>query len=132
MTAYNNLTYLGTALKSPLSIERGRALTVGGTETVRQAIERLLSTPKGSVFFNRAYGSRLQSLLFETNDAVLSGLIQHFILEAIENFEPRVKFIDAKIDVQDNVCRCFIRYRILASNEIDSLIYPFYRNTTFQ
>lgn len=127
-----NYAYLGTAIKTPLSIlGNGRAETIGSTETVRHAIERLLSTPKGSVFFNRLYGCRLEELLFETNDTVLSAMIRQFILEAIRDWEPRVKFLDAQITIDDNVCNCYIRYRILASNEIDALVYPFYRTTKY-
>lgn len=123
----DGFAYLGTALTSPLSIERGRATIVSKTKTVKQAIERLLGTPRGSVFFNRAYGSRVDELLFEPNTTVLTGLLRHYIHEAIAEWEPRVKFIDMDIRVEDNRCDCFIRYRILASNEVDALIYPFYR-----
>ena len=127
-----NYAYLGTAIKTPLSIlPNGRAEIVQSTETVRQAIERLLSTPKGSLFFNRQYGSRLESLLFETNDTILSAMMKQYILEAIRDFEPRVKFLDAQITIDENRCNCYIRYRILASNEIDAMIYPFYRTTKY-
>ena len=131
MMTYDQFQYLGSALKSPLSIQRGKVTTVSGTETVRQAIERLISTPKGSIFFNRQYGCRIEEMLFENNTDVAAEMIKFFIYEAIRDFEPRVKFIDMETSIEDNRINCIIKYRILATNEIDSLVYPFYRNLNF-
>ena len=36
-------------------------------KAIKQNVERLLTTPKGSVPFNRNYGTNLYSLLFENN-----------------------------------------------------------------
>ena len=123
---YDQFGYLGTALKSPLTTQRGRVTTVSGTETVRQSIERLISTPKGSIFFNRQYGCRNEEMLFEPNTEVAAEMIRFYIFEAIRDFEPRVKFIDIDTKIEDNRIDCFISYRILATNEIESFIYPFY------
>jgi len=125
----NNFQYLGNALKSPISIQRGRVLSVTGTETVRQSIERLLSTPKGSVFFNREYGSRIEEMLFETNNSVAAEMLRFFIYEAIRDQEPRVRFVECQTSVEDNAIFCDIKYRILSTNEIQSFVYPFYKTT---
>ena len=125
----NNFQYLGNALKSPLSIQRGRVLSVTGTETVRQSIERLLSTPKGSVFFNREYGSRIEEMLFETNNSVAAEMLRFFIYEAIRDGEPRVRFVECQTSIEDNAIFCDIKYLILSTNEIQSFVYPFYKTT---
>lgn len=129
---YDQFGYLGTALKSPLDLKRGRVTLVSGTETVRQAIERLISTPKGSIFFNRQYGCRIEEMLFEPNNDIASEMIRFYIYEAIRDFEPRVAFVDIQTTIDDNRIDCIIKYRILATNEIQSFIYPFYRNLNFQ
>lgn len=125
---YDQYAYLGSAIKSPLSIQRGRAAAVTGTETVRQAIERLLSTQKGTVFFSREYGSRIQEMLFEQNTDVATEMLRFYIFEAIRDWEPRVRFMDCQTTVQDNLVSCLVRYRILATNEIQTFVYPFYRS----
>ncbi len=126
---YNSFQYLGIALKAPLEIQKGRVTTVTGTETVRQSIERLLSTPKGSVFFNRQYGSRIAEMLFETNNTVAAEMLRFFIFEAIRDWEPRVKFVACNTIIEDNRIMCDIQYRILSTNEIQSFVYPFYKTT---
>lgn len=125
---YDQYGYLGSAIKSPISILRGRASTVAGTETVRQSIERLLSTQKGTVFFSREYGSRLQEMLFEQNTDVATEMLRFYIFEAIRDWEPRVRFMDCQTTVDGDNINCLVRYRILATNEIQAFVYPFYRS----
>lgn len=62
---------------------------ITGVETVRQALERLLSTGKGEVPFNRDYGSSLKQLLFESNYS--EDDIAVFLYQDICEFEPRVE-----------------------------------------
>lgn len=64
---------------------------------IKQNIERLLMTPKGSVPFNREYGSNLYSLLFENN--VDPADIIAFLYADIEENEPRVELSPADINI---------------------------------
>lgn len=57
-------------------------------ENVRDSLERLLSTPKGSVPFNREYGTSLKSLLFENN--VDYHTVRTFLYMDISKWEPRI------------------------------------------
>lgn len=57
-------------------------------ENVRDSLERLLSTPKGSVPFNREYGTSLLSLLFE--NTVDYNTVRTFLLMDISEWEPRI------------------------------------------
>ena len=64
---------------------------------IKQNIERLLMTPKGSVPFNREYGTNLYSLLFENN--VDPADIIAFLYADIEENEPRVELNPADINI---------------------------------
>ena len=64
---------------------------------IKQNIERLLTTPKGTVPFNRDYGTNLYSLLFENN--VEPADIVAFLYVDIEQNEPRVNLSPADIHV---------------------------------
>lgn len=64
---------------------------------IKQNVERLLMTPKGSVPYNREYGSSLYSLLFENN--VDPADIIAFIYADIEENEPRVELSPADINI---------------------------------
>jgi phage baseplate assembly protein W len=123
----NNFQYLGTSLKTPLRLVKGKPIMVTGIDNIRQSIERILSTPKGSVLFSRDYGSRLHEMLFEPNTVVASEMLRFFIFEAIRDFEKRVRFVSCETTIQDNTILCNISYRVLATNEVETLVYPFYR-----
>lgn len=62
---------------------------------IKQNLERLLMTPKGTVPFNREYGTNLYSLLFENN--VDPADIVAFLYADIDENEPRVSLSPADI-----------------------------------
>lgn len=66
-------------------------------KAIKQNIERLLTTPKGSVPFNRDYGTNLYSLLFENN--VDPADIVVFLYADIDECEPRVQLSPADIQI---------------------------------
>jgi phage baseplate assembly protein W len=122
--------YIGTGLKYPLQQdELGKAVLIKGQELIRQSISKILSTPLGSRFFNREYGSRIKELIFEPNDDILKGLLEFHIEDAIAKWEKRVEYIDTQFhfDHDKSLINCIIYYRIHSSNQQDSLVWPFYR-----
>lgn len=64
---------------------------------IKQNLERLLMTPKGTVPFNREYGTNLYSLLFENN--VDPADIVVFLYADIDENEPRVSLSPADIQI---------------------------------
>lgn len=71
--------------------------TVADLEDIKQSLLRLFSTPKGSVPFNRNYGTTLRSLLFE-NDIDASDVAM-FLYMDITDFEPRVQLSPYNISI---------------------------------
>lgn len=70
---------------------------VNGLDSIKQGLERLLSTPKGHDPFNREYGSSLYNLLFENNAAL--STIQMFLYMDITKWEPRVDISPNSIQI---------------------------------
>lgn len=66
--------------------------------SIKQGLERLLTTPKGHDPFNREYGSSLYNLLFE-NVTNISN-IQMFLYMDITNWEPRISIFPGDIQIQ--------------------------------
>lgn len=66
-------------------------------KAIKQNIERLLTTPKGSVPFNRDYGTNLYSLLFENNVDPADIIV--FLYADIDECEPRVQLSPADISI---------------------------------
>ena len=66
--------------------------------SVKQGLERLLTTPKGHVPFNREYGSSVYNLLFE-NDTAISAA-QMYLYMDITNWEPRIDVSPGNIEIE--------------------------------
>jgi phage baseplate assembly protein W len=127
--------YLGTGLKYPYKVNTyGRVELATENELIQQSILRILQTPVGSTYMNRDFGSHLRELVHEPNDTVLFNLLDYFIREAIETWEKRVSFISTEFEQPEEnpgLINCIPTYLIRQSNQIDSFIYPFYRELKF-
>lgn len=120
--------YLGTAVEYPITLIDGKESVVGGIEVINSSITKILSTPVGSRLFLREYGSRINELIFEPNDAILLRLLRTNILGALTKWETRAKFLDVNMSTGDDMVLCDIKYRILRSNEFNSFVYPIYKS----
>lgn len=122
--------YLGTSVRLPVELEKGAGVIADGLRSVEQSIISILTTPVGSRFMLYEYGSKLDELCFEPNDVVLEALLHTYVLEALEQWERRADFTDTEISFpKDNPNKVNIKifYSILPSNEINSFVFPFYR-----
>lgn len=127
----NNSAYLGQSIKFPIKVSpQGRPELVNGVENVRQAIVQILNTPLGSIFYQPNFGSRVHELLGQPADDYVKSLLESLIREALETWERRiaVQNISFAFLKAEGVINCTIQYTILASNEVDSFVWPFYRN----
>lgn len=122
-----NRVYLGRGLKFPLQLTQGKADTAVDLDLINQSIRIILDTPIGTRLFLPDFGSRLKDLLFEPNDEVLFDLLSYFIIEALDNWEKRIKVLSVDCVAEGTKVHCTINYRSLNSNEVESYIYPFYR-----
>lgn len=113
-------------MSSPIKLINGKAVLVSDKTGIEEAVTTLLNTPIGSRLFLPEYGSRIEELLFEPNDAVVESLARMFIQEAISTWERRIKFKNTEFSRDGDTLNCLITYEILASNEIQSFVYPFY------
>lgn len=116
-------TYLGQSMSSPIKLINGKAVLVSDKTGIEEAVTTLLNTPIGSRLFLPEYGSRIEELLFEPNDAVVESLARMFIQEAISTWERRIKFKNTEFSRDGDTLNCLITYEILASNEIQSFVY---------
>ena len=92
MSNYNDLN---TKFKSAQNEENALVMELA---SIKQGLERLLTTPKGHNPFNREYGSSLYNLLFENNVDIAT--IQMFLYMDITTWEPRITISPNSINVQ--------------------------------
>ncbi|MHB0998532.1 MAG: GPW/gp25 family protein [Armatimonadota bacterium] len=130
------LEYLGKGLKFPFTFQRrsGGAQVSTATSSdhahIHESIKQILGTRKGERFMRPEFGTRLHELVFEQNDRLLFGLIRHEVIEAIDQWEPRVIVSDVIIEadsVDSHLVLVNINYRLISSQVTGNMVWPFYR-----
>lgn len=71
----------------------GRLELVDGAALLRQSLLILLSTMPGERVMRPDYGCELLTLAFAPNGDTTAGLAAHFVRQAVERFEPRVRIL---------------------------------------
>jgi len=82
---------------------------------ISEAIKNLIMTNKGERFFNHAFGSDLNTILFENISPFMMSALNTLITTAIKNFEPRAVVQTVQIDAQpdDNSVSVDVVYSLL-------------------
>lgn len=73
--------------KNPLT---GNLARVTDTQAIKQSLKTLLLTNQGERPYNSKLGSKIRSSLFDPLDTITADTIRSSIIEAINNYEPRV------------------------------------------
>jgi phage baseplate assembly protein W len=95
--------------------------------SVRQAILILLTTRPGERVMRPQYGCMLHTLAFSPNDDTTAGLAIHFVRQALNRWEPRIRIV--RLDASRNpeteeVLDIYLEYVVLATNRTEQLIVP--------
>jgi len=101
--------------------EYGDILPIRDVQAIKNSIKNILNTRPGERPFNQYFGCGLYDLLFEPNDAITKKLIKDTIKASIEEYEPRYKIIELKVeDSGENGYRVFMNGVIVNSQrEVD-------------
>lgn len=94
---------------------------------------QILDTRPGERLMNPEFGSRLNELVFEQNDEVLKGMIRHYVIDAIKQWEKRIAIVNVFFDkssdkIDSNILLICISYWVIQSQTEGNLIYPFFRD----
>ena len=109
---------------------RGGIALVSNEEKVAQSIRVILSTPIGQRVMRPTFGSRLHELVFAPANPETFGMAEMYVQDALNFWEPRIELIDviARTDEdRPGFLLIAIRYRIKATHDERSLVYPFYQ-----
>lgn len=104
----------------------GAPRTIQEEDSVRQAIRLLLRTRPGERVMRPEYGCDLYRLVFSPNDQTTAGLAAHFVREAVERWEPRVRIlkIDANADPdRPEVLSILLQYSVIETGSTDDLTF---------
>ena len=123
--------FLGRGLASPLQVDpRGGIALTSSARNIEQSIEIILKTSPGERVMRPEFGSRIHELVFAPHDVVTEGLVIHYVVEALEQWEPRIQVREVDIlppdPDKDGVLMVEIKYQIKATHDERSIVYPFF------
>ncbi len=98
-------------------------------DSIQQAIRIVLSTSKGERVMRPDFGCGLHELIFDPNNASTRGLAEHYVREALLNWEPRIEVLQVEANsagTQEEAIILTISYRVRATDSRFNLVYPFY------
>jgi phage baseplate assembly protein W len=102
--------------------QRSNQIIVTGSDALNEDIDNILECPVGSFMFNRNFGSRIKSILFEPMNDLTAYRLKISVIEAIEKWEPRVRVIlpqSVVIPYYDiHLYIAYIVYQILSNDQI--------------
>lgn len=76
---------------------RGYFEPKGTSDVIWSSIVNILLTPLGSRIYLPTFGSLLAELVFEPNDDQLMALGRRYVIDAIVQWEPRVRILSAEV-----------------------------------
>jgi Bacteriophage baseplate protein W len=106
---------------------RGNIAMVSDEASVRQALLLLISTSPGERLMRPDYGCQLHRLAFAPNDDTTAGLAIHYVRQAIERWEKRVRIL--KLDAHSHpenpgVLEIYLEYVVIATHQAGELKIP--------
>jgi phage baseplate assembly protein W len=129
--------FLGTGWAFPLRVDDAGAVAMSSyDDNIRESIHIILGTAKGERQMRPDFGCGIHELVFARNDHATAGLAIYHVEQALIRWEPRIELI--KVDAAPGVdithgypsagdrLIVSIDYRVIATNSIFNLVYPFY------
>jgi len=121
---------IGSGWAFPLRVDSRGGIALSRNENdIHESVRLILSTAKGERRMRPNFGCDIHNLLFAPNNATTWGLAAHYVEEALGWWEPRIEVteIDPHPDPDDQSRLLIdIKYRIKATNDERSIVYPFY------
>jgi phage baseplate assembly protein W len=121
--------FLGAGWAFPVAVDQRGRIALASQETdIEQAIRIILLTPKGQRMMRPDFGCHIHELVFAQNDGATAGLAVHYVTEALNMWEPRIRVLEVKASTDDSGSRLLmdIEYEIKATLDRRSLVFPFY------
>ena len=113
----------GTAFP-PYIDEGGRISWSAGAQNIRESIRVILLTEPGERLMLPDFGAGLKRFLFQPNTVTTHRLIEEVILQALDQWEPRIEVDSVEVEADDDdptSALVTIRYTLIANQANDQL-----------
>jgi uncharacterized protein len=127
------MEHLGKGIGFPLRTNVQGSLQISVNDrSVEDAIQIILRTNLGERVYRPEFGSRLGELVFAPMNTQTLLLIQLYVREALEQWEPRIMLEDIRTnpDPVRGLVDIKIIYRLKDYSDLRSMVYPFYLQPT--
>lgn len=94
--------YFSDLSLNPIINSQGDISTVTNKESVKQSINMILGTARGSRIFLPNYGSRVKAFLFEPFEESTATRLGAEIEETLKNYEPRIDILNINVNMDWN------------------------------
>jgi phage baseplate assembly protein W len=96
-------------------IKRGHGYFTTATDIdlIKSSIRMILGTRRGERTMNRKIGSELYRLEYEQNDFVIKSLVNKYVIQPLNEQEPRIEIVDVSVEPQDNDTYITIVFRLV-------------------
>lgn len=120
------ITAIGSGAYFPIQLTQVDGKTTwqpikGDTRLINQNLLALLSTQIGERFRSEYFGTRVLECLEEPNTQALQFLVVRFIKESISTWEPRIEFLEAKVNRDKATLKIQIRYKVIMDQNVTEL-----------
>jgi phage baseplate assembly protein W len=120
--------FYGRGMSHPLRLGVAGIRESAGAEKVEESIRIILGTQYGERVMRPRFGCNLRSLAFAPNNASTANLARYYVEEGLAQSEPRIEVVDVAVDNDHLQSQLLISitYRLRATQDVRSLVYPFY------
>jgi len=122
---------IGQGFTYPFTINtaNGSVAKTSGDDNIIQSIVHILDVSFGEYPGTRDFGSSIYDLVFVVNDSSNDPLLQHFIIDSLEKWEPRIQVLSVLVNrdnYKEGVLEIGIDFVILQTHQPTSMVYPYY------
>jgi Bacteriophage baseplate protein W len=122
--------FLGVGWNWPVSVDGDDRIALSRYEdNIRQSILLIIGTARGERQMRPDFGCDIQSLVFAKNNMTTAGLAAFYVEQALNRWEPRIEVISVQAAPDadaGNRLLVEIEYRVISTNNVFNLVYPFY------
>ncbi len=130
MTTDRHHDIIGAGWAFPLRTNGRGGISISRGETdIEEAIRIILGTAKGERRMRPIFGCAIHDLVFAPNDETTWGLARYAVEEALGWWEPRIDIDEIEVGpnrAEANRMDITILYRVRATKDARTLVYPFY------
>jgi uncharacterized protein len=119
----------GRGASFPFAIEAsGGIRESAGQRKIEEAMRIILGTQHGERVMRPTFGCNLKRLVFAPNNPQTANVARHYVEEGLGRWEPRIQLVEVSVAnaAGQHTLEITITYRIRATQELHSMIYPFY------